>query len=153
MAISITKLFGQHAKNRAIVRRNLQEQAAPRNLNARLPVFPGVQFLPIGNPRQQKEANTMNDKSRDNAKEKPSVTLPGTVDKIIPATPPIEPEKAQISVDGGEDLYKEIRIENKLKDEDGNDVVLKPGAPVEVTIEADKAATTPKNSSKAAKSG
>jgi hypothetical protein len=55
MAISITKLLAHHAKNSAIVRRNLQEQAAPRNLNARLPVFPGVQFLPIGNPRQQRK--------------------------------------------------------------------------------------------------
>jgi len=30
--------------------------------------------------------------------EKPNVTLPGTVEKIIPSSDPSEPEKAQISV-------------------------------------------------------
>lgn len=94
----------------------------------------------------------MSDKPTENGKAKFSVTLPGTVEKIIPATPSVEPEKVQISVEGAEDLYKEIRIENSLKDAGGNDVALKPGAKVEVTIEAEKAATTPKPPSKAATS-
>ena len=34
-------------------------------------------------------------------------------------------------------LYREIRIENTLTDEHGNEVALKPGAHVEVTVEAD----------------
>jgi hypothetical protein len=42
-------------------------------------------------------------------------------------------------------LYKEIRIENALQDEDGNEVALKEGAEVEVTVEADKKDTTPKH--------
>jgi hypothetical protein len=44
-------------------------------------------------------------------------------------------------------LYKEIRIENTLKDEKGNEVSLKQGAEVEVTVEAEKEATTPKSKS------
>jgi len=75
--------------------------------------------------------------------EKPKTTLPGTVEKIIPSPYKQEPEKAQISVEGGEELYKEIRIENKLTDENGQEVRLKPGAEVEITLEADPEATIP----------
>jgi hypothetical protein len=77
--------------------------------------------------------------------EKPGVTLPGTVEKIIPPSAPSEPEKAQISVEGADDLYKEIRIENSLTTESGHEVRLTKGAEVEVTVEADAKATTPKN--------
>jgi predicted DNA-binding antitoxin AbrB/MazE fold protein len=70
--------------------------------------------------------------------------FPGTVEKIIPSPHPTEPEKAQISLKDGEDLYKEIRIEKALQDEDGNEVALKEGAEVEVTVEAAKKDTTPK---------
>ena len=73
-----------------------------------------------------------------------SVTFAGTVDKIIVSPQPNEPEKAQISIEGADDLYKEIRIENSLTDENGKEVSLKKGAEVEVTVEADKDATTPK---------
>jgi len=76
--------------------------------------------------------------------EKPNVTLPGAVEKIIPSPHPSEPEKAQIAVKNADDLYKEIRIENALQDEDGNEVALKEGAQVEVTVEADKKDTKPK---------
>ena len=76
--------------------------------------------------------------------EKPSTTLPGTVEKIIKSPDPKEPEKAQIAVEGADDLYKEIRIENTLTDENGDPVSLKKGAKVDVTVEADPEATTPK---------
>ena len=79
--------------------------------------------------------------------EKPSVTLPGTVEKIIPSPHPSEPEKAQISVEGADDLYRELRVENALQDENGNQVALKAGAQVDVTIEADVSATRPVESS------
>ena len=75
--------------------------------------------------------------------DKPSTTLPGTVEKIIKSPYSSEPEKAQIAIEGADHLYKEIRIENTLKDENGNKVRLKQGAEVEVTVEADKEATTP----------
>jgi hypothetical protein len=74
--------------------------------------------------------------------EKPAITLPGVVEKIIPASI-VGPEKAQISVHAAADLYREIRVENSLQDANGEKVSLKPGAHVEVTIEAEKDATTP----------
>jgi hypothetical protein len=73
--------------------------------------------------------------------EKPGVTLPATVEKIIPPTFPHEPERAQISVEGADHLYREIRIENALTDQNGERVRLKPGAEVEVTIAADAEGT------------
>ncbi len=76
--------------------------------------------------------------------EKPSVTLPGKVEKIIPPPQPTEPEKAQIAIDGADTLYREIRIENSLTGEDGEEVGLKKDADVDVTVEADKDATTSK---------
>lgn len=75
--------------------------------------------------------------------EKPSTTLAGTVEKIIQSPYPGEPEKAQIAVEGADDLYKEIRVENTLTTEDGDEVRLKKGAQVEVKIEADPEATMP----------
>jgi hypothetical protein len=89
-------------------------------------------------------------KHADEVPEKPSVTLPGTVEKIIPPIDPREPEKAQIAVQGGDDLYREIRVENTLQDQAGNPVALKDGAVVEVTIEAEKESTTPKKKQPAA---
>jgi hypothetical protein len=76
-------------------------------------------------------------KPNDGDTEKSTVTLPGTVEKIIPSMDTSEPDKAQIAVEGAEPLYKEIRIENVLKNGQGEDVSLKPGADVEVTIAAD----------------
>ena len=73
--------------------------------------------------------------------EKPSATLSATVEKIIPSRSPQEPEKAQIAVEGADHLYRELRIENRLTDENGEPVKLKPGVEVEVTIAAEAAAT------------
>jgi len=86
----------------------------------------------------------MSTEPNDEHADKAAVTLTGTVEKIIQPISPSAPEKAQISVDGGEDLYREIRVENTLHDDAGNPVKLKVGAEVAVTIEADKQATTPK---------
>jgi hypothetical protein len=72
---------------------------------------------------------------------KPKATLPAVVEKIIRSPYRGEPEKAQISVEGADHLYREIRIENTLTDNDGQEVRLKPGAEVEVTVEADPEAT------------
>ena len=87
--------------------------------------------------------------------EKPAATtLPATVQKIIPSHDPTLPEKAELAVEGADELYKEIRIENTLTDEQGNEVKLKPGAQVEVTVEADPDAVVPKSDgSKTATSG
>jgi len=64
-------------------------------------------------------------------------TKPGIVQKIIESPIPNEPEKAQIAIQGADELYGEIRIENALEDENGKQVKLKPGAHVNVTVEAD----------------
>jgi hypothetical protein len=68
--------------------------------------------------------------------EQPSVTLPGTVHKIIPSPRPSQPEKAQISVGGADQRHRDLRFENTLTDEHGDDVKLKKGAHVEVTVTA-----------------
>jgi hypothetical protein len=67
-------------------------------------------------------------------REQPSATLPGTVDKIIPSPRPSQPEKAQIAVEGADLRDQDLRIENTLTDEHGDDVKLKKGAHVEVTV-------------------
>ena len=64
----------------------------------------------------------------------PTTILPGTVEKIIESPLSGEPEKAQIAVEGADELYAELRVENKLTDEHGKVVRLKPGAKVHVTV-------------------
>ena len=81
---------------------------------------------------------------KENMPEKANVTLPGTVEKIITPPDPREPEKAQINIQQGADLlYKEIRIQNNLTDENGKQVKLKQGATVEVTVEATPSGVIP----------
>jgi hypothetical protein len=76
--------------------------------------------------------------------DKPSTTKLGIVQKIIKPFMPGTPEKAEIAVEEADDLYKEIRIENRLTDENGEEVALQRGAQVELTIEADPKDTVPK---------
>ena len=78
--------------------------------------------------------NDPNSENVDN--EKPAVTLPAVVEKIVKPFNPSEPEKAQIAIQGADHLYREIRVENTLKNAAGEKVRLKPGAEVDVTIEA-----------------
>ncbi len=80
--------------------------------------------------------------------ENPNTKLRGTVEKIIPSVVPSEPEKAQIVVEQADHLYKELRIENTLSDSGGNEVHLKPGAKVDVTVEAEAQGVTPKSDHK-----
>jgi hypothetical protein len=78
-----------------------------------------------------------NDPNGENVEnEKPAVTLPAVVEKIVKPFNPSEPEKAQIAIQGADQLYREIRVENTLKNAAGEKVRLKPGAEVDVTIEA-----------------
>jgi len=67
----------------------------------------------------------------------PSVSMSGTVEKIISPPRPAQPEKAQIAVDGADRQYRDLRIENALIDEHGDDVKLKKGAHVEITVIAE----------------
>lgn len=68
--------------------------------------------------------------------EPPSTTMPGTVDRIIPSSLRSLPEKAQIAVDGPDHRNQDLSIENTLTDEHGDDVKLKKGAHVDVTVTA-----------------
>lgn len=63
-----------------------------------------------------------------------SITMQGTVEKVIPSARPSQPEKAQIAIDRNARPHRDFRIENKLTDEHGDDVRLKKGAHVEVTV-------------------
>lgn len=75
-------------------------------------------------------------------REKSSVSMPGTVEKIIESPIPTEPDKAQIGVVGADHLYREIRIDNTLIDENGEEVSLKLGADVQVTVKAEVESTS-----------
>ena len=72
---------------------------------------------------------------------KAKTTKPGRVQKLIKS--PFEPEKAEIAVEGADHLYREIRIENSLRDEHGKKVKLKQGEKVDLIVEADPKATVP----------
>jgi hypothetical protein len=72
---------------------------------------------------------------------KPKTKKAGIVRKIIKF--PQEPEKAEISINGADELYREIRIENTLVNEEGEKVKLKQGAEVDVIVEADTKDTVP----------
>jgi len=67
--------------------------------------------------------------------------LRGTVERIIKSKYSSEPEKAQIGIHGGEDLYREIRVENALTDDKGKEAQLKTGEEVDIVVEADSDAT------------
>lgn len=70
--------------------------------------------------------------------------LRGTVRKVLKPVAPSEPEKAEISVEEADELYREIRVENVFTDENGEKVSLKPGAEVDIVVEAGTDATTKK---------
>ena len=74
--------------------------------------------------------------------EQPSATMDGTVEKIVPPSRPNQPEQAQIALDGAERGYRDFRIENALIDEHGDDVKLKKGGHVEVTVRGESKTST-----------
>ena len=83
-------------------------------------------------------------KSDNRTKKKPKASRPGIVEKIVKSPFPEEPEKAQILVEGADHLYRELRVENRLTDNEGRQVSLKKGAKVEIIVEAEPEATEPK---------
>jgi hypothetical protein len=68
----------------------------------------------------------MSDKPKDDYRvvNKSVVTLTGTVENIVPPIGPSEPGNAQIIVEGAEELYRAICIDNTLQDEAGHSVSL-----------------------------
>jgi hypothetical protein len=95
-------------------------------------------------PRMSKSARIA-ERNLDTARnEKPRTVISGTVDKLIPSPTPSQPEKAQISI-AGDQGYRDLRIENSLTDEHGDEVKLTKGGHVEVTVTAeDQGAINPK---------
>ena len=91
----------------------------------------------IAKPRMSRSARIA-EQNLDTARipEQPSAAVAGTVDKIIPSPRPSQPEKARIAVDRPGRRDRHLRIENELTDENGDDVRLKKGAHVEVTVTA-----------------
>jgi hypothetical protein len=65
----------------------------------------------MAKPRMAKSART-SELNLDTARipDQPSTSLPGTVDKIIPAPRPSQPEKAQIAVAGPDNRHRDLRI-------------------------------------------
>jgi ribosomal protein L15E len=99
----------------------------------------------MARPRMAKSARIMKrnlDAGR--TPERPSTTLPGTVAKIIPSRSLKQPEKAQIAVEKAARRYRNLRIENSLTDQHGDEVKLKKGAHVEVTVAAKGETSTAK---------
>jgi len=70
--------------------------------------------------------------------------LRGTVEKIIKPGFSGEPEKAQIDIHDADELYREIRVDNVVTDDKGEEAHLKPGAEVDIILEADSSATMKK---------
>jgi hypothetical protein len=75
-----------------------------------------------------------NEKCGNNVSGDVAMTLGGTVEKIIPPASDAEPEKVQIRVKRAGEFYGVIRIENTLRDAEGNSVALKNGVDVDMTI-------------------
>ncbi len=61
--------------------------------------------------------------------------MPGVVEETIHSSDPTVPEKAQIAIQGVDGL-QQIRIDNVLTMKNGDQVGLKKGAAVKVTIKA-----------------
>src|ERR1700723_3036825 len=94
-------------------------------------------------PRMSRSAKiAASDLNRKPVRPPPSVSLPGTIDRIIPPKRSNKSEKAQIGVDGADRLYRKLRIDNELVDEHGDEVKLKKGAHVEVTVTAEPKSAT-----------
>jgi hypothetical protein len=92
----------------------------------------------MGKPRIARSAKiAMLDMDTSRKPEHPSTSMPGIVDKIIPSPRPSQPEKAQIGVSEADHGHRDLRITNTLTNEHGNDVKLKKGARVEVTVTAE----------------
>ena len=62
--------------------------------------------------------------------------LTGTVKKIIASLRPAQPGTAQIAVAGADDRYRNLRIKNSLTNGNGDEVRLKMGARVRITVTA-----------------
>jgi hypothetical protein len=70
-------------------------------------------------------------------RKRPWRTFPAVVQKIVKSVYPDQMEKIEISIPAADDLFREIRVENRLTGVDGQPVALRTGAQLDVTLEAD----------------
>lgn len=79
---------------------------------------------------------------------KPWKAVSGAVQKTLNSFVPGQPERVEIAISGADDLFREIRIENKFSDVNGGgSVSLTTGAHLTVTFEAETEKTLkPENS-------
>jgi hypothetical protein len=114
----------------------------PMKKRTETPVTPGNQLFArvqkeMALPRMSKSARIA-ERESDTARvsQRPRTVIPGTVDKIIQFRTPRLPEMAEIAIEG-EPRYRELRVENSLTDEHGDEVKLEKGSHVEVTVTTD----------------
>jgi hypothetical protein len=93
----------------------------------------GVQ-TEMAKPRMSKSARIA-ERNLARISEQPRTVIPGTVDKLVPSPRLNQSEKAQIAIEGDHG-YRDLRIENSLTDEHGDEVKLIKGAHVDVTVAA-----------------
>src|ERR1700693_2543270 len=88
----------------------------------------------VGGPRMSKSARIAELNSvPGRIPDLPTLTVPATVVKIIPSDRASHPEKAEIAVDWAVRPYRDLRIENSLTDEHGDELRLKTGVHGDVT--------------------
>ncbi len=94
--------------------------------------------IEMAKPRTARSARIMaQNLDMERIREEPSATMRGIVLKIFPSPRPRHPGRAQIAVERTDRGHHDLRIENTLTDENGDDVMLKKGDRVEVTIAAE----------------
>ena len=76
---------------------------------------------------------------------KPWKTVPAKVNKVVKPYTAGEPDRVEIGVVEGEDLFREIRIENSFMDVDGTPMSLQTGTELELTFEAETKRATEEN--------
>src|ERR1700689_4798077 len=80
----------------------------------------------MGKPRMSRSAKIAElDSVTERLREEPSTSMIGKVHKIISSQRASKPEKAQISVEAADKQYRDLRIEDKLTNERGDDVKLR----------------------------
>ncbi len=76
---------------------------------------------------------------------RPWKTVPAKVNKVVRPYSASEPDRVEIAVVEGEDLFREIRIENSFMDVDGTPMSLQTGTELELTFEAETKRATEEN--------
>ena len=97
--------------------------------------IPASLLTEMARPRMSKSARIAEQNLEAARIRLPRIVIPGTIDNVILSPTPRVPEKAQISIEG-DPGYQDLHIENSLTDEHGDQVKLKKGVSVEVTVAA-----------------